>query len=737
MSELAIIDFYKKQGVNLVPIPKGSGKALDIPGGWKRYQYEMYTGELPHDQDFAVILGKISKNLIVLDFDQCDDIEEINNFMKDILNKTLVVRTGDGYHVYYTINQLPPQANTFLKKGKYKMEVKGEGAYVIGASCKHYDKDESGKYVATGKTYTVISNTLTVGHLNTTGEKMIEALKQLGWESQNAVTGNGHHIIIPTSELEKGKWCAGERYNNGFKLALRRFHMGLEYDNILNEAFKINLTCNPPHNETEVERWVNDAHTQYQKNLNDPANTYFKPFDDTQKKSRREEKQDLIDVTAEQIQSKFRFKAMRDNEEIVIYDGKVYRPVTGKSFIKEECEKVIPNCDTGVVNQVVDKIIRQNFVDRDEFDSNPNLLTLENCVLDIATLETFEHSPSNLTCIKLPVEYEKTDFHTDGEIAIKDIESAIGETMFYNYLKSCFTFNGRFDFEQFYTVLESCACCLLKTSKFEKAFMFIGTGGNGKSVLIDFLLSILGDDNVSNIPIQEIAHERFKKAELYGKMANLYADIESDELQQTGTLKALISGDRIIAERKHQHPFSFKNYAKMLFSANRFPQVSDQTDAMFRRFVIVEWQRQFLKSEKDIHLKEKLCKNQQEKNKIFNFLVIVAQKLDKRGYFRYEKRIDQLRADWNKHSDPVALFIEELVTDKEGALETKPECYRKYREFCINKDIQPLSISKFGRVFGEYYETVQHKSSDGINRKVWQDILVKEPQKQGKLEEYD
>ena len=71
------------------------------------------------------------------------------------------------------------------------------------------------------------------------------------------------------------------------------------------------------------------------------------------------------------------------------------------------------------------------------------------------------------------------------------------------------------------------------------------------------------------------------------------------------------------------------------------------------------------------------------------------------------------------------LFIDDLVEDKEGKYESKPAVYKKYREYCIHKEIQPETISKFGRIFGEYYETVQHKGEDGINRKVWQDIIVK------------
>lgn len=742
MSDTTIKEIYKKQGINIVPIPKGSGKALNIKTGWSKYQYEMFTGNIPDDHDFAVILGKISGNLIVLDFDNCDDINEINMMKENVLNKTLVVRTGDGYHVYFKVNELPTQANTFLSKGPYSMEVKGHGAYVVGASSNHYDKDESGRYVLTGKKYTIISNTTTICDVNATGQQLIEKLKNNGWIPKNQTNGNGHHIIIPTSELEKGNWSAGERYNNGFKLALRRFHMNWEYEKILNEAIKINNTCKPPHSNVEVERWVNDAHSQFQKNLKDPEQKYFRPSDDNgngndgkgSRKGKNNPK-DLIEVTATTIQKTHHFKCLRDSDDLLWYNSKVYQPNIAEPLIKEECEKWIENCNTAARYEVINKIKAINYEDRENFDSDPDTITVDNCILSLKTLECKDHSPSNLSCVMLPVSYNPIPSNVKS-IDVDFVLSFLQDTLFLKYLTSCFTINNKLDGAQFFTVLEVMASCLIK-KQFDKAFMFIGSGSNGKSVLLDYIESILGKDNVSNITIHDIELERFSKAELFGKMANVFADIESNELRKTGNLKVIISGDSITAEKKHRHPFKFKPYTKLIFSANRFPYVHDQSDGFFRRFVIVEWKRQFLGEEKDPKLRVELTKNKEEKDKVFSLLVLIARNLSQRGRFKYEDNIEKLRDQWNQHSDPIIQFINEIVEEKEDSIVSKREAYSRYCDFCIENEIPYVTIKKFGMIFGEYYETEQRKDKTGINKKFWIDIKLRPPHVQERLRDFD
>ena len=82
---------------------------------------------------------------------------------------------------------------------------------------------------------------------------------------------------------------------------------------------------------------------------------------------------------------------------------------------------------------------------------------------------------------------------------------------------------------------------------------------------------------MSHVALQDLSENRFQAAELLGKLANIFADLDARALTSTTHFKMLTTGDPITAERKHERPFTFKNYAQMLFSANRMPPSRDRS----------------------------------------------------------------------------------------------------------------------------------------------------------------
>ena len=116
--------------------------------------------------------------------------------------------------------------------------------------------------------------------------------------------------------------------------------------------------------------------------------------------------------------------------------------------------------------------------------------------------------------------------------------------------------------------------------------MLTGEGENGKSVFLDLVGYLLGETNVSNVALQGLEGNRFRAAELYGKLANTFADLDARGLRSSSMFKTLTTG-WITAERKHAQPFRFRSYAKLLFSANKIPPSRDRTHAFYRRWLIL------------------------------------------------------------------------------------------------------------------------------------------------------
>ena len=121
-----------------------------------------------------------------------------------------------------------------------------------------------------------------------------------------------------------------------------------------------------------------------------------------------------------------------------------YSSSSAENIIKENAEDIIEKCTTHERNEVVNKIKAQTGVDIEEFDNDPNLLTLPNGILNIEEMSLAEHSPKNLSRVLLPVEYREPEIPIHDETIFEDLEKNLKDTLFWKFLKSSFTVDGKF-----------------------------------------------------------------------------------------------------------------------------------------------------------------------------------------------------------------------------------------------------------------------------------------------------
>ena len=98
------LDFYHNLDLNVIPcLPKSKKPAIP----WRDYQENNYSGSFPDNCNYAIICGKSSNNLVVLDFDFADT-ELICKVIPNAFEDTLTVLTGsEKYHVYIRVPDLP------------------------------------------------------------------------------------------------------------------------------------------------------------------------------------------------------------------------------------------------------------------------------------------------------------------------------------------------------------------------------------------------------------------------------------------------------------------------------------------------------------------------------------------------------------------------------------------------------------------------------------------------------
>ena len=81
-------------------------------------------------------------------------------------------------------------------------------------------------------------------------------------------------------------------------------------------------------------------------------------------------------------------------------------------------------------------------------------------------------------------------------------------------------------------------------------------------------------------------------------------------MDDNGIFKALTGEDYITAERKNKNPFSFKPYARLLFSCNEIPRnYGDRSEGFYRRLIIIRFENPVPPEKRDPNLIEKLARS--------------------------------------------------------------------------------------------------------------------------------
>lgn len=237
--------------------------------------------------------------------------------------------------------------------------------------------------------------------------------------------------------------------------------------------------------------------------------------------------------------------------------------------------------------------------------------------------------------------------------------------------------------EKIMLVGEALGYSLIPSCHLEKFFLLIGSGANGKSVLLGVLKDLLGADNVAAVKPSQF-NSNFQRAYLRGKLANIVTEIEVGSQLADG-LKALTSGEPMTAEQKHRDPFTFTPFATQWLGTNHFPHVSDLSGGFVRRAVVLTFNRHFSEGARDVHLADKL---RRELPGILNFALAGLARLYCNARFTIPESCGQAMRRWLSEVDQVSQFVEEVCTEGPGLEIESGVLYRGFQAWAISAGIQ-------------------------------------------------
>lgn len=362
------------------------------------------------------------------------------------------------------------------------------------------------------------------------------------------------------------------------------------------------------------------------------------------------------------------------NNQLHIYKNGIY--ISGLAEIEAEMIQHIPGLNRAKRTEVLaylDILIRENSKAEDA-----KLIAFENGLYNIVDDSFVEFTPEHIITNKIrwkynPEAYSELADKTLNKIACNDpqIRALLEEAIGY---------------------------CFYRRNELGKAFILTGDKSNGKSTFLSMVQCLLGDENISSLDLKELG-DRFKTAEMFGKLANIGDDIGDEFIANPAIFKKLVTGERVSAERKGQNPFEFNNYSKLLFSANNIPRIKDKTGAVQRRLTIIPFDARFSADDPDFNPYIKhLLKTDEVMEYLINLGISGLKRVLLNRKFTGSTKVQKAMDEYEENNNPIIGFFRECE-DEEFQIENEPTnvVYKRYQEYCLANSLQPMSNIEFSK----------------------------------------
>jgi len=368
----------------------------------------------------------------------------------------------------------------------------------------------------------------------------------------------------------------------------------------------------------------------------------------------------------------------------------------------EAMPEIEPEDITPSLVKAVEELLQWKLAIRKWDTEDRNLLPVQNGVLNLATGQLMEHSPTFRLTWCLPTHYDPTatcEPIKDWLLEMCGNDQRLMELMRV-YLYGILT--GRTDWQKYLEL--------------------IGPGGTGKSTYIRLAIALVGMNNVHTTTLHKLEGSRFETACIKDKRLVVITDSERYS-GNVSTLKALTGQDTIPYEVKmKQSTGGFVPRAMVLVAANEMIQSGDYTSGLERRRV-------------SIPFRNKIPATQQrnlielgEENEIYgefvqyipgllNWVLAVDPKKATamvKDYVNAVPSLNRMKAESLVETNPIADWLDNAivycrdhrtqigVAKRDKAHDTPTQylgvnqwLYANYCEYCANTQSKPVGLRRF------------------------------------------
>ena len=392
------------------------------------------------------------------------------------------------------------------------------------------------------------------------------------------------------------------------------------------------------------------------------------------------------ELLADEIVKMNKITTIRNDKdtEMWVYRNGIYVP-NARTYIHQFVRSILgPLYSMTFSNKVVAKIEADTYKHQDDFFINEDItkVPLINGILDIKTKTIEPFSDKYIFFNKLPLIFDPL---IKPELTLKFIKDILKDN------------------ENMELIQELFGYLLFREYNIEKTFIFLGSGRNGKGKLLGLIERFVGYQNSLSLSLQEITKPNsYDTEKLFGKYVNLGGDIPKTKIEDTSKLKQFTGRDSTTCMRKFLSPIKFINFAKFLFACNELPNVNDDSEGYYDRWIRVDFPYKFVNDPKEEHERQidvnilNTITSDKEMSGLLNWALTGLERLQKNQKFTETEDNKFTRSKWADVASSFSAFLTsevEVDTSLNGFISIN-DLNRGYIEFCIEHNLQLEKLSE-------------------------------------------
>ena len=375
------------------------------------------------------------------------------------------------------------------------------------------------------------------------------------------------------------------------------------------------------------------------------------------------------------------------------YENGYYKR-TDKNTVKAKILAYIPDgiANDNLLNNVYNLMLADvdHMANEKDFNTNEKYINFKNGLYNIDTKALEPHNADILYTRQVNTEYIEGSTITEYHIFTKYVRDL------------CMMAAGGIDWQAYKALQEIIGLAIsnIYGHKTKKAvFLYSPVGNTGKSQFLGLLGHLIGQENITAIPLQNMNEDKgrfaFANAGLVRLIMN--GDQSKADIKDSSIFKSVTGGDAIKVEAKGKDIKALVFKGLVLIACNDLPYIADDKgEHIYRRMYIVPCTHTIEEKERDPNILDKMIK---ELPAIANWGIEGLHRLKDNSYNYTEIAAgNHCIEEYRQGSDTVYSFLSDegyTITKNPKDKISKQELLEKYYRYCQREERQSVSKRQF------------------------------------------